>query len=281
MEDLKRFVGAGQFGAAYEYMFTHDAMAQADAVDHRVIQRMVRLCPETAAHLYRPPADVLPYRRGTRPLLEARLAAMMGSGGGSPVAGVTAGCAAIAQAADALPDHPLDGLRLGGTEEEIAARGSSWCSDLARLACRLLQVAGVPARLVTLADPHAAYCGHQAVEAWYDGAWPPSIRLPTWSTATPTGTRPRRGTSCAAPTWSASTAAETPRRTPPRSSSAPPRSRSIRGMRLAVTPRKASTPISGAFWRWRRPVGPAAYDGCGGRTAWSTRPCDGGAARAR
>lgn len=174
MVDMDRFRGVGPFGRAYAYMFTHDAGAEADTVGHRIVERMVWLCAETAPALYSAPAGHEPYPPGSRPVLEALLAARLPAGpadGEATVAAVAAVCAAMAREADARPGETLDDLRLGGTEEEIAARGSSWCTDLARLGCRLVQVAGLPARLVQLADTGSPYCGHQIVEVWRGGAW--------------------------------------------------------------------------------------------------------------
>ncbi len=81
MVDLDRCRGVGQFGPAYPYMFTRDAAAEADTVDQRIVECMVRVCAETGA-----PVRDEPYRPGSRPV------------------------AAV------------------------------WCTDLAPLACRLVQV---------------------------------------------------------------------------------------------------------------------------------------------
>ena len=66
---------------------------------------------------------------------------------------------------------PFEELVLGGTEEELWGRPTDWCTDLARLACALCQVAGIPARLVLLFDTERAYSGHAIIEAWRRGAW--------------------------------------------------------------------------------------------------------------
>ena len=41
---------------------------------------------------------------------------------------------------------------LGGPEERILERGTDWCPDVARVACALLQVSGLPARIIYLFD---------------------------------------------------------------------------------------------------------------------------------
>jgi len=62
-------------------------------------------------------------------------------------------------------------MRVGGTEEQIIQRASDWCTDVARVGCVLCQVAGMPARLVYLADIGKAYSGHAIIEAFYSGRW--------------------------------------------------------------------------------------------------------------
>ncbi|MBI3946989.1 MAG: hypothetical protein HY321_13780 [Armatimonadetes bacterium] len=84
------------------------------------------------------------------------------------------GLEGIARFCSALGERAPDGLaeaRLGGLEEEIIRRGSDWCTDVARAACALCQVAGIPARLVCLADTARAYCGHAIIEAARSGVW--------------------------------------------------------------------------------------------------------------
>ncbi|MGH2586405.1 MAG: transglutaminase domain-containing protein, partial [Dehalococcoidia bacterium] len=71
----------------------------------------------------------------------------------------------------AANEDDLDAMVVGGTEEEIIERGSDWCTDLARVACVLCQVAGIPARLVYLADTRRAYGAHAIIEAYRGAAW--------------------------------------------------------------------------------------------------------------
>ena len=65
----------------------------------------------------------------------------------------------------------LEKKRFGGTEQEILARGTDWCTDMARVVVVLLGCIGIPARVLYLADPERAYHGHSAVEAFYDGKY--------------------------------------------------------------------------------------------------------------
>jgi hypothetical protein len=56
----------------------------------------------------------------------------------------------------------------GGTEEQVIAKGSDWCHEVARFYCALAQIAGIPARIVyTLGRDD----GHAIAECCVDGAW--------------------------------------------------------------------------------------------------------------
>jgi len=169
MFDPSAYQGIGQFGRAYRAMFENDAHASA-SVDRVLVERMVRLCTETAAYLYRnyTPTRV-DYERSSRPELETHLAkALRGSHSAEErVAGVARFCSDLASAAT----DDLDAMRVGGAEEEIIRRGSDWCTDVARVGCCLSQVAGLPARLVMLADTRQAYSGHVIIEVRRRGRW--------------------------------------------------------------------------------------------------------------
>jgi transglutaminase-like putative cysteine protease len=65
----------------------------------------------------------------------------------------------------------LESMLIGGTEEEIIARGSDWCPDVARVSCALCQVAGLPARMVYLVDTKKAYSGHAIIEVYRAEVW--------------------------------------------------------------------------------------------------------------
>jgi hypothetical protein len=159
--DLTPYTGLGQFGPAYRRMLEQDCHAPG-SVDRLLQQRMVRLCAATAGHLYSgfTPAEAR-YQSGSRPVLERAAAAL------ATMEDVAAFCAAIAERAPA----GLDDLLVGGTEEQIIERGCDWCTDLARVACALCQVRGVPARIIYLADVEQAYSGHAIIEARRAGVW--------------------------------------------------------------------------------------------------------------
>lgn len=150
-------------------MLENDAHAPG-SVDRVLVERMVRLCVETAEFLYR---DFTPtqavYRARSRPKLELYVASAC-AGRRSDIeriAGIAEFCAGLGRSATG----DLDAMRVGGTEEEIIERGSDWCTDIARVGCVLCQVAGFPARLIMLADTSRAYSGHAIIEVWIGGVW--------------------------------------------------------------------------------------------------------------
>ena len=169
MTDISQFRGISRFGRAYEAMLESDTHAPG-SVDRVLAERMIRLCPETAVYLYEAYTPTrVGYEKGSCPHLE-RCAAEATTGCASPqdrVAGIARFCAAMGERAS----RDLDEMRAGGTEEEIIRRGSDWCTDVARVACALCQVAGIPARLVMLFDTGRAYSGHMIIEAYRGGVW--------------------------------------------------------------------------------------------------------------
>ena len=162
--DLTPYTGPGQFGPAYRRMLEQDCHAPG-SVDRVLLERMVRICAETAAHLYGGfTPTTLHYAQGSRPGLERLVAGLVDPV--DVVDAVVSVCAGIARSAPAGIDFPI-----GGTEEQIIARGTDWCTDLVRVACVLCQVAGVPARIIYLADTGRAYSGHAIIEAHRSGVW--------------------------------------------------------------------------------------------------------------
>ena len=170
MLDLSAFTGPACFGPAYQIMYENATHARG-SVDRMLVERMVQVCPETLEFLYGTPPSSPAGSYGTigRPQLESMAKSRCRASNGPAdlverVAGLTSGIAR---------KHVFDlGTAVfGGFEEDILARGSDWCADLARVACSLYQLRGLPARLVFTADTRKAYTGHVLVEAWYDDAW--------------------------------------------------------------------------------------------------------------
>ena len=134
-------------------------------VDMELVESMVRLCGETVEYLYTgfTPLEIR-YQKGSRPDLEMTLATMRND----PLP------ESVVEFTSHLQDEAeldLDGMLLGGTEEEIIQRGTDWCTDLARVACVLSQIAGLPARIVHLYNLDQAYSGHVIVEINYRAKW--------------------------------------------------------------------------------------------------------------
>ena len=167
--DVSCYQGAGQFGKAYGIMLGNDTHALG-SVDRVLADKMVRLCAETSDYLYTrysPTTDR--HESGSRPMLEGYVADAGASQGPSTdrVARVVDFCQVLGER---TVDY-LDGMRFGGTEEQIITRGSEWCADVARVACVMCQVASVPSRLIWLFNLSQAYSGHQIIEVYNEGGW--------------------------------------------------------------------------------------------------------------
>lgn len=167
--DLTPFTGPAAFGRAYQYMMEHDAHAPC-SVDRELVRRMVRLCPKTASELYTrfTSLDVL-YEQGSRPRLESILDEHTPNAAGAEE--ILESIATFTRSLSEHAEQDLSRMQIGGAEEEIVRRGSDWCTDVARVACVLCQIAGFPCRIVYLFDLNKAYSGHVIVEAWREGAW--------------------------------------------------------------------------------------------------------------
>lgn len=190
--DLSPFTGTGRFGPAYRRMLENDCHAPG-SVDRVLFSRMVRLSGETADFLYgHYTPTVSSSRPGSRARLESCVREATAGRHTTPdrmdgIAGFTSKLADRA----AVQERDID--IVGGTEEEIIERGSDWCVDVARAACVLCQVAGIPARIVYLFDTKSAYRGHAVIEAWYKGKWGAADPL--------TNVVYRHGDSTSATTW--------------------------------------------------------------------------------
>ena len=169
MMDLSAFTGTGAFGGAYEFMLEHDAHAP-DSVDRNLTRAMVRLCPETVDYLYGSftPLDIL-YQQGSRPKLERILTQIVPTDGEPEK--VLYHIVKYTQGLGKHAEQDLQKMRVGGPEEQIIERGSDWCTDVARVACVLCQVASLPCRIVNLFNLDQAYSGHVIVEAYRAYTW--------------------------------------------------------------------------------------------------------------
>jgi transglutaminase-like putative cysteine protease len=162
-------VGPSWFGPAYATMFARDSHAPG-SIDRILCERMVGLDGTTAPFLYGPfTARRSPYVPGLRPGLERRVEQL--TRGRRTREEVVEAIVGFTHGLQPQPSPPLRDLRFGGTEEQIIARGSDFCNELARVAAGLLEIARVPARVVYLADTRRAYSGHAIVEAWRSATW--------------------------------------------------------------------------------------------------------------
>jgi len=163
--------GLGVFGPAYRRMLERWPKAPG-SVDDVLLRNMTLLAPETVAELCQPPGPP-GYQKGTRPELE-RFVKQATEGAQDDEAKVRAIARAVWEWHRAFEQSPAnydyDNMRFGGTEGSILARGSDNCAEVARLACALFQVAGLPARLGIMADTENAYGGHVICEVFYKEA---------------------------------------------------------------------------------------------------------------
>jgi len=165
MDDMK--TGIGIFGKQYEAMFRNDLHADG-SVDRVLVERMVKLDNSSVEYLYGAYTDLSArHRPKNRPILENIVARLMGRTNPETVDNIVIYCRQIVE------NHTVDieQMIFGGTEEEIIERGTDWCTDIARVACILFQVAGFPSRILNTANTKLAYCGHCVTEVYYDGTW--------------------------------------------------------------------------------------------------------------
>lgn len=169
MIDIIAYQGLAQFGKAYETMLEKDTHTPS-SVDRALAENMIRLCPETVGYLY---GKYTPkrsyYKKGTLPVLEQYVEKAVIN-----YHSVEERIKAIVRFTASLQDKAsdaLDSMVFGGTEEEIIARGSDWCTDVARVGCVLNQVNGLSSRIVALFDTEKAYSGHMITEVYRTGVW--------------------------------------------------------------------------------------------------------------
>jgi len=168
MNNIFKYQGLSQFGPAYEVMLENDTHAPG-SIDQTLTENMIRLCPETVDYLYSKYTPTKSfYKKGSRPELEQYIRAILENSSKEKH------IEAIARFTSNLQkkaNDNLDLMQFGGTEEEIIARRSDWCTDVVRVGCALCQVAGFPARIVHLFDIKRAYSGHVIIEVYRNKVW--------------------------------------------------------------------------------------------------------------
>lgn len=140
------------------------------SIDRVLIENMIQLCPETVEYLY---GEYTPkrslYIKGMRPVLEQQMAKISSSCSNDEER-----IEAVAEFTSNLQgraDVDIDSMLFGGTEEEIIARGSDWCTDVARVGCVLCQIVDLPSRIVYLFNTDKAYHGHAIIEVFRTEVW--------------------------------------------------------------------------------------------------------------
>ncbi len=149
------------------------------SVDAALLDAMRPLTPHSQAALYQAPAGPPAYARGSRPELEAFVAAALdGAVHDMQIAtALTRFCAAIPRRFP-TPERPtaagfygdFSTFLCGGTEEELIKKGSPLAAERARVLCAMAQVAGLHARLVLLAREAPAE-RHAVTEIFVLGRW--------------------------------------------------------------------------------------------------------------
>ena len=139
----------------------HMAANYGEGVDAQLLSEQILLCRETCEELYLAP-DPVRYEKGKRPVLEraAREAT-------KDAKSETECAVAIMRFTRDLHKkhkgwHPF----FGGTEEVLIEKGEELCECVARLAVAMLEVLGIPARIIT-----HTIGGHVTAEAYADGKW--------------------------------------------------------------------------------------------------------------
>lgn len=154
--------GYSVFGPAYARMFEQD-LHHPDSVDHDILKRMVLLDEDSIDDLY---ADSMQTSKDvTDHPLYGFAQRFKAEDDVVSVARVLYFTKTLAERFDT----PFEEMIFGGTEQEIIARGTDWCTDMSRVGAALLQCLHIPARIVVLVDGTRAYHGHQVVEAFVEG----------------------------------------------------------------------------------------------------------------
>ena len=165
--DIELYKGIWQFGKEYGIMYNNDTHANG-SVDRVFYKEMIKLVDETVEFLYNDysSSDCL-YEKDSRTQLENLSGKLKSSLARQTVYNIVDYCRDIVEKCETRSKYMI----FGGTEEEIISRGTYWCTDIARVACILCQLADLPARIVITANTNFAYCGHTVVEVYYNNNW--------------------------------------------------------------------------------------------------------------
>ncbi|MCL2158992.1 MAG: transglutaminase domain-containing protein [Oscillospiraceae bacterium] len=159
--------GISIFGKQYEIAYKNDVQADGSVVKD-LFEQMIKLDESSVEYLYGSYTDLSNrYEPGSRIFLENIVYDLIGETDSKTVDNIISYCRNIVENCDTDTEDMI----FGGTEEEIVERGTYWCTDIARVACAIFQIAGFPARIVITANTKFAYCGHSVTEVYYNGKW--------------------------------------------------------------------------------------------------------------
>ena len=159
--------GLGIFGKQYEIMYKNDVHAKG-SVDRVLTEEMIKLDKNSAGYLYTAYTGLYnSYIAGSRIVLENIVTELKRQTEADTVDAIISYCKNIVDNCN----YETEDMIFGGTEEEIIERGTYWCTDIARVACVMLQIAGLPSRIVITADTRFAYSGHVVTEVCYNSEW--------------------------------------------------------------------------------------------------------------
>jgi len=159
--------GIDIFGKQYEISYKNDTHADG-SVDMILFEQMIKLEKNSVEYLYNLYTDLTNrYKPGTRTFFENIVNGLIGQTDSETVDNIISYCRNIVESCDTDTEDFI----FGGTEEEIVERGTYWCTDIARVACVMFQIAGFPSRIIITANTKFAYCGHIVTEVYYNNKW--------------------------------------------------------------------------------------------------------------
>ena len=159
--------GTGSFGKQYEIAYKNDVQAEGSVV-RTLFEQMIKLDNDSVEYLYNSYTDLSNrYKQGSRIYFESIVNKLRGQTDSETIDNIISYCRNIVENCDTDTEDMI----FGGTEEEVAERGTYWCTDIARVACIMFQIAGFPSRMLTTANTKYAYCGHEVTEVYYENKW--------------------------------------------------------------------------------------------------------------
>ena len=159
--------GIGIFGKQYEFGYKNETHTPGSVV-RALFDEMIKLDDNSVEYLYNSYTDFsFRYKMGSRPVLENLANQLKSKTDAETIDNIIKYCRNIAISCDTDADDFI----YGGKEEDIIERTSYWCTDIARVACVLFQIVGLPSRIVVTVNTNFPYCGHIVTEAYCHGKW--------------------------------------------------------------------------------------------------------------